>query len=102
MVSVVVQPYTAMEDVWNGFGMGPRRSGRRWKNGERQTGSRHHMVVGELRGGRLVWLWNTKIGMLRDKLEPWWKGLGILLDQISRRFGISGDLLPLYRGSFGF
>ena len=26
------------------------------------------------RAGDWIWLWNTKVETLKDKLEPWWKG----------------------------
>ena len=33
--------------------------------------------------GDRVWLWNTKVETLRDKLEPWWKGPGQLIRPIT-------------------
>ena len=35
------------------------------------------------RVGDRVWLWNTKVETLKDKLEPWWKGPGRLLRPIT-------------------
>ena len=36
------------------------------------------------KAGDRVWLWNTKIETLKDKLEPWWKGPGQLVRPITR------------------
>ena len=33
--------------------------------------------------GDRVWLWNTKVETLKDKLEPLWKGLGQLVRPIT-------------------
>ena len=31
-----------------------------------------------------MWLWNTKVGTLKDKLEPLWKGPGQLIYPITK------------------
>ena len=33
--------------------------------------------------GDRVWLWNTKVETLKDKLEPWWKGPGQLVHPVT-------------------
>ena len=34
--------------------------------------------------GDRVWLWNTKVVTLKDKLEPWWRGPGQLIRPITK------------------
>lgn len=34
--------------------------------------------------GDCVWMWDTRVQTQKDKLEPWWKGPGILVGQVSK------------------
>ena len=36
-----------------------------------------------IQGRRLSMVWNTEVETLKDKLEPWWRGPGELIQPIS-------------------
>ena len=45
--------------------------------------TRGRRIQQTFRVGDQVWLWNTKIETLKDKLEAWWKGPGLLVRPIT-------------------
>ena len=99
------------EQLWKGpegtweFLLNKQREERRranWRN-------RYRRVKGNLNLGQRVWVWNTMTVTLRDKLESWWEGPGVLVGRISgsvwRVRGPDGkvwvrhaDMLRPYRG----
>jgi len=58
------------------------------EHARRQREQANHRTRGRriqrtFRAGDRVWLWNTKVETLKDKLEPWWKGPGQLIRPIT-------------------
>ena len=45
--------------------------------------TRGRRIQRTFKAGDRVWLWNTKVETLKDKLEPWWKGPGKLIRPIT-------------------
>ena len=72
------QLWKGSEGTWE-FLLNRQREERRranWRN-------RNCRIKGNLSLGQRVWVWNTKTVTLRDKLEPWWEGPGVLVGKIS-------------------
>ena len=87
-----VKPYITFSSVWNTWALW-NGSQKQWvalgavqREEHRRANQRtqHRRIVGNLKKGQKVWLWNTKAVTLREKLEPWWVGPRILLDRIAR------------------
>lgn len=75
-----------LEQLWNG-------SPYVWRQLIDLQQEEHHRANEHTRGRRVkwefnvgdrVWLWNTKTVTLKDKLDPWSKGLGRLVKRVSR------------------
>ena len=72
------QLWHASEDIWDRLLREQREERQRanWR-------TRFRRAKGNLRLGQKVWIWNTKTVTLKDKLEPWWVGPGLLEGKIS-------------------
>ena len=78
------QLWHASEDIWDRL-LSEQREERQRANWR----TRFRRVKGNVRLGQKVWIWKTKTVTLKDKLEPWWVGLGLLEGKYVDRFGVS-------------